>query len=99
MLRILLGICGLSLTAFAADGAALFKARCAACHGADGAGKPAIKGSNLLTPEAKKATDAELTGWIMEGGPAKKAAHNFGKKGITADQAKALVEHIRTLQK
>ena len=100
MLRTILGIFGLSGAGFAADdGAALYKGKCAACHGADGAGKPAIKGSNLLTPEARKATDAELTEWIMNGGPAKKAAHTFGKKGISADQAKALVAHIRTLQK
>lgn len=93
----------LMLTAFlpanAEDGAALYKTKCAGCHGPTGVGKPAIKGSNLLTDEAKKATDAQLTEVIMTGGPAKKAAHAFGGKGITADQAKALVAHIRTLQK
>jgi cytochrome c553 len=30
----------LSLSAFAQDGAATYKAKCAACHGADGQGKP-----------------------------------------------------------
>ena len=101
MLRISMGTLILAgSAAFAAeDGAALYKAKCVACHGADGAGKPAIKGSNLLSAEAKKATDAQMTEAIMTGGAAKKAAHSFGSKGITADQAKALVAHIRTLQK
>ena len=37
----------LTSTAFAADGAALFKAKCGICHGADGQGKigPALKGT------------------------------------------------------
>lgn len=100
MIRTTLLVLGLTGAAFAAeDGAALFKAKCAGCHGADGAGKPAIKGSNLLTAEAKKATDAQLTEAILTGGAAKKAAHAFGAKGLTADQAKALVAHVRTLQK
>lgn len=100
MIRTTLLVLGLTAAAFAAeDGAALFKAKCAGCHGADGAGKPAIKGSNLLTAEAKKATDAQLTEAILTGGAAKKAAHAFGAKGLTADQAKALVAHVRTLQK
>lgn len=101
MLRISIGALFLAASAaFAAeDGAALYKAKCVACHGADGAGKPAIKGSNLLSAEAKKATDAQMTEAIMTGGAAKKAAHAFGAKGITADQAKALVAHVRTLQK
>lgn len=86
--------------AFAAeDGAAMFKAKCVACHAANGGGKPAMKGSNLLTDEAKKAADDKLVAAIMDGGAAKKAAHAFGKKGVTADQAKALVAHIRSLQK
>lgn len=83
----------------AEDGAGLFQSKCVACHGPKGAGKPAMKGTNLLTPEAKKATDDKLSDAIMNGGEAKKATHIYSKKGITAEQAKALVAHIRTLQK
>src|SRR5579859_1623955 len=39
----------IALPAFAADGAASYKAKCAACHGPEGQGKvgPALKGSAL----------------------------------------------------
>ncbi len=89
-----------SAMAFAAeDGAALYQSKCVACHGPKGVGKPALKGTNLTADEVKKAADDKLVAAIMEGGAAKKAAHAFGKKGVTADQAKALVAHIRSLQK
>lgn len=89
----------IALPLLASDGAALYKAKCVACHGAEGKGKPAMKGSNLLTDEAKKRTDAELSAAIAEGGKAKKAAHAYGKKGMSADDIKALTAHVRELQK
>jgi mono/diheme cytochrome c family protein len=85
--------------AAAQDAAAIYKSKCLSCHGPKGAGKPAMKGSNLLSDEAKKASDEALTDAILHGGAAKKASHSYGSKGITADQAKALVAYIRTLQK
>lgn len=81
------------------DGAALYKAKCAACHGADGTGKPAVKAPSLVSPEAKKLTDEELTDAIANGGKNKKATHQFAQKGLTPDQIKALVAEIRNLQK
>jgi cytochrome c5 len=36
------------------DGASIYKAKCAACHGADAAGKPAAKIPSLISDEAKK---------------------------------------------
>lgn len=83
----------------AQDGAALFKSKCVACHGANGAGKASMKGTNLLSDDAKKETDVQLNDMILNGGAAKKASHSFEKKGVTADQATALVAYIRTLQK
>ena len=85
--------------ATAQDSAALYKSKCGSCHGPKGAGRPAMKGSNLLSPEARKATDDALLDAIQNGGAAKKAAHAYGKKGVSADQAKALVGFIRDLQK
>jgi len=81
------------------DGAALFKAKCAMCHGADGAGKPAIKAPSLVSEPAKKKSDADLTDMIANGGKEKKAAHAFSKKGVTDEQVKSLVNYIRELQK
>lgn len=81
------------------DGAALYQAKCTACHGATGAGKPAMKGTNLLTDEVKKRTDAQLTEAIASGGPKAKSSHAFDKKGVTRDQVGLLVKHVRELQK
>lgn len=41
----------MSTAAFAEDGAVLYKAKCAACHGAAGEGKsgPAIKGTDVAS--------------------------------------------------
>jgi mono/diheme cytochrome c family protein len=83
----------------AEDGAALYKAKCAMCHGADLAGKPAAKIPSLVSDDAKKASDADLTDMIANGGKDKKAMHAFSNKGVTADQVKAVVSYIREAQK
>lgn len=86
--------------AYAADeGADLYKAKCAMCHGADATGKPAVKAPSLVSEEAKKKSDEDLTDMIANGGKDKKASHAFSKKGLTADQIKSLVSYIRSLQK
>lgn len=84
---------------FAQDAGALYKSRCAACHGPDGKGKPAIAGTNLLSPEAKKLTDAEMKTAIADGGKKAKAAHAYGKKGINEKQVEGLIAFVRDLQK
>lgn len=81
------------------DGAGLYKAKCAMCHGADLAGKPAAKIPSLVSDDAKKASDADLTDMIANGGKDKKASHAFSSKGVTADQVKAIVSYIRDAQK
>ena len=102
---ILLAFAGLLVAAAPAvaaeDGAALFKTKCAACHGQDGSGNTAIgKKSalrNLGSAEVQKQTDAELTAVIADGKG--KPAHAYKKKGMTDEQVKALVAHIRSLAK
>lgn len=86
-------------TRAADDGAALYKSKCAPCHGADGAGKPAVKAPSLISDKAKKLSDEQLTDMISNGGKDKKASHAFSKKGLSDDQVKALVAYIRTMQK
>jgi mono/diheme cytochrome c family protein len=81
------------------DGAAIYKAKCAACHGADLAGKPAAKFPSLVSDDAKKASDADLTDAIANGGKEKKAMHAFANKGVTPDQVKMVVSYIREAQK
>ena len=78
----------------AEDGAALYKTKCAACHGADAAGKPAAKIPSLIGDEAKKASDADLEKAVTE-----KPKHAGVAKSLTPDQVKAVVAYIRTFQK
>lgn len=76
------------------DGATIYKAKCAACHGVDAAGKPAAKIPSLVADEAKKASDGDLTKAISE-----KPKHAAVAKALTPDQVKMLVAYIRSLQK
>lgn len=69
------------------------------CHGADLAGKPAAKIPSLVSDDAKKVSDADLTDMIANGGKDKKASHAFSNKGVTVDQVKAVVSYIRDTQK
>jgi len=79
---------------WAEDGAALFKSKCAACHGADGAGKPAAKIPSLISDEAKAKSDADLTKAIQTD-----PKHAAIAKSLSDDQVKAIVAAVRDLQK
>ena len=84
---------------WAQDGATVYKTKCAACHGADLGGKPAAKIPSLVSDDAKKLSDADLTDAIGNGGKDKKASHAFANKGVTPDQIKMIVTYIRDGQK
>lgn len=88
-----------SLSWAADDGASIYKAKCAMCHGADLGGKPAAKAPSLVSDQCKKATDADLTDAIANGGKEKKPMHAFANKGMTPDQVKMVVAYIREAQK
>jgi cytochrome c553 len=81
------------------DGASLYKAKCAACHGADATGKPAAKIPSLVSDDAKKLSDEDLNDAVANGGKAKKPAHTFAQKGLSPDQIKMVIGYIRDLQK
>lgn len=82
----------LALPAFAQDGAATYKAKCASCHGAEGQGKvgPALKGTTL--------TDAQITDLLSKGDEAKKAPHKKALAGLSADDAKAVATFVKSLK-
>lgn len=71
------------------DGAAVYKAKCAACHGPDGAGKigPALKG-----------TKVDVAAFVQNGEAGKKAPHSKGVAGVSAEQAKAVAEYVKSLK-
>src|ERR1044071_6152456 len=71
------------------DPAAYYKAKCVACHG----------------PKVEKKFDASLTDEqyidaIMKGKKPEKPPNMpaYGEKGVTAEQAKALLEHMNQLR-
>jgi mono/diheme cytochrome c family protein len=91
------GACLLTAPAKAdtAAGEATFKAKCAACHGADGKGKASMQNTDLTREDAQKMSDADLSGVITNGKPPKMPPY----KSLSADQVKDLVSYIRTLKK
>jgi cytochrome c6 len=80
-------------------GAALYKAKCAACHGADGKGETAVgkanKLSDLGSADVQKQSDADLTAIITTG---KNKMPAYGKS-LKPEQIKDLVAYIRSLKK
>ena len=58
------------------------------------AGKPAAKIPSLVSDDAKKASDVDLSKSVS--GAAK---HPAGIKALSADDVKAVVTYIRSLQK
>lgn len=88
-----IALLSMSCVAFAAeDGAAIYKSKCAACHGADGAGKvgPAVKGISM--------SEAQITDLLAKGEAGKKAPHGKGVAGLTEDQAKAVATYVKGLK-
>jgi len=84
-----------SATSWAADdGAALYKKRCAGCHGANGEGKPAMK-----APAIKGTTmnADQLAEHLTKGESTSKAPHNKGMAGLKEEQAKAIADYVKTL--
>jgi mono/diheme cytochrome c family protein len=75
-----------------AQGADVYKAKCAMCHGADGAGKigPALKGTKL--------TEEQIATFVTKGDEAKKAPHKKPINGVTEDQAKTVAKAVKDLK-
>lgn len=91
-------VAGAAMPAHAEDAAALYKAKCAACHGPDGKGDTAMGKKLALrsfsSPEVAKMADAELIE-ITTKGKDKMPAYD---KKLTGDQIKDLIKYIRTLK-
>src|SRR5258705_13693251 len=86
---------GSSATWAADDGAALYKSKCAGCHGAKGEGKPAVKAPTL---KGTALTTDQIAEHITKGEASSKAPHNKGIAGVSETQAKAIAEFIKTLK-
>ena len=83
---------------FADDAAAIYKSKCATCHGPDGAGQTAagksMKVRDLRSAEVQKQTDAELEK-VISGGKGKMPPY---KGKITEGDIDNLVKWIRSIK-
>ncbi len=79
--------------AWAQDGAALYKTKCAMCHGAMGEGKvgPSLQKTAL--------TEKQITDLLVNGAAGKKAPHTKAVSGLTAAQAGEVATYVGTLKK
>jgi len=77
------------------DGAALYKSKCAGCHGAQGEGKPAVKAPRA---ERNRAYDRPDRRTHNKRRSFLKSSSQKGIAGVSATQAKAIAEFIKTLK-
>ncbi len=81
------------------EGQELFKAKCAACHGADASGNTpvgkSLKIRDLRSAEVQSQTDDQLFNIIAKG----KAKMPAYEKSLTPEQIKQLVAFIREMGK
>jgi len=90
-------------SALAADGTAIFKAKCAPCHGADGQGTamaPAFKGNAFI----KNSSEGDIAHVIKNGrNGAEKKYKNFAigmpKQTLDDESVAAVVAHLKDLAK
>ena len=83
---------------FSAEASAVFKAKCAACHGADATGQTAVgktmKIRNFHSAEVQKQSDAELTKIITDG----KGKMPAFKGKLTNEEVTSVLKFIRSLK-
>jgi mono/diheme cytochrome c family protein len=88
----------LSSPTFADSGADVYKMRCSACHGPNGAGQTMIgrnlKLRSLAAPEVQNETDAQLEAIITQG---RNRMPSYSRK-LSKDQIAAVVKYIRSLK-
>jgi mono/diheme cytochrome c family protein len=78
-------------TAWAKDGASIYKSKCAGCHGAQGEGKtgPKLAGTSLSEDDIVKAL---TTGGLS------KAPHTKPFKGANSTNAKEVAAYVKSLK-
>lgn len=86
-------------SAAAGDAAAIYKAKCAGCHGPDGKGETpagkATKARDLCSEDVKKETDDEWASIIIKG---KNKMPSYDKK-LTDAEVKEVIAYMRSFCK
>jgi cytochrome c6 len=80
----------------AADGKALYDAKCAMCHGKDGVAKPMAKGSaNLNDAKWQEATKVEAVETVVTDGKGKMKGY---KDKMSGEEIKAVATYVKTIK-
>lgn len=83
-------------TAFGEDAAALYKSKCASCHGADGSGQTTIgKSMKLKDLRSEEVQKSDIKAVIADG----KGKMPAYKAKLSAAEIDGLVAHIKSLKK
>lgn len=94
---------GFAASSMAADGAAVYKAKCMACHGPDGKGTPmapAFAGNEFIA--SSSADDISTVILKGRGGAAKKYkkfAMGMPPQKLEKGEVDAIIEHLKSLAK
>ena len=96
---VLIACLALASTAFAAaDGAAIFKAKCAMCHGPNGDASSGMAKSMglkaLSSPDVQKTSVADMTAVVTNG----KGKMPAMKGKLTDDEITAVVTYVKSLK-
>ena len=75
------------------DGAALYRSRCASCHGATG------EAQNIQSLRTTSLTHQQMTDLITHGKAGLRRPHQRGMSRLNADQAAAIATYIETFRK
>ena len=80
----------LTTMVWAEDGAALYKAKCAMCHGA----MIGREGQTIVAGEDVAVGEEQIADLLTNGAAGKKAPHSKGVAGLSADQVTAVATYV-----
>ena len=90
-----LALLAIPLASWAQDGAALYKSKCAVCHGPAGEGKAATK---IPALKGTAQTADQIVAYVTKGAEGKRAPHAKPVAGLTAEQAKAIADFVKNMK-
>jgi cytochrome c6 len=95
-LVVALAVLAFASVAAAADGAAIYKSKCAVCHGPDGKGQnPMGKKLGVQDLAASKMSEAEIVKIVNEGKKGEKGAMTPFKGRLTDEEIAAVAKYVK----